>query len=145
MSFDNGIIRQLLDGIHGIVAADINKRIDLQFVQNRENFLINLHVLMDLRKLISAGPQKCGRRPLQKLNIQIGMNLCGHIHILLIQKALNPVQHAVHLVEATLNGVFVNACQAGVDDRSGAARLSYDNVSLFCRHFFILLFQWIPP
>ena len=64
MSLDNGIIGQLLDGIHGIIAADIDKDLDVQLIQYGKYLLIKCRVLMNIRQLIPAGAQECRRRPL---------------------------------------------------------------------------------
>ena len=134
MPLHDGIIGQLLDGIHGIVSSDINEGFDVQLVQNLENLLVDLTVLMDLRKLEPAGAKECGRSSLQQLDVHVGMDLSGQIHILLVQKALNSVKHSVNLVEASLSGRLIDACQTGIDHGSGAARLSYNDVAFLC-HF----------
>ena len=64
MSLDNGIIRQLLDGIHGIIASDIDKDLNIQLIQYGKYFFIKCRILMDIRQLITAGTQECRRRPL---------------------------------------------------------------------------------
>ena len=85
----NGIIRQLFDGIHGIVSADIDKRLDLQFIQYLEYLFVYLRILVNVRQLIPTGAQECRRCSLQQFDIHVGVNLRGQVHILLIQKSLN--------------------------------------------------------
>ena len=56
-----GIVRELLDGIHGIIAADVNEYFDIQLVQKGKDLLIDGLVLMNARQLITAGAQVSGR------------------------------------------------------------------------------------
>ena len=121
MTFNNRIIRKFFDRVHGVIAADVDKCLDLQLVQDTENFLINLHVLMDLRKFVTAGTKKCRRCPLQQLDIHIRMNLRGKIHVLLIQKSLDAVKHTVYFVKTTFNRCLVNPRKAGINNRSRPA------------------------
>ena len=85
---------------------------------------------MDLRQLIAAGAQERGRSSLQELQIQLVLDIVSHIHVLLINEALDTVAHAVHLTVATLHCSLENTCKACVDDRSRAAGLSYNNITL---------------
>ena len=55
MSLDNGIIGQLLDGIHGVIASDIDKDLNIQLIQYGKYLLIKCRVLMNIRQLIPAG------------------------------------------------------------------------------------------
>ena len=76
---------------------------------------------MDFRKFKPAGPQECGRSSFQQLNIQFGMDLSGKIDILLVQKALDPMEHSVHFVKSPLDGVPVYSRQTGIDHCCGAS------------------------
>ena len=116
VSFYDCVIRQFLDGIHGIISSDIDEGINFQFIQNFKNFVINFHVLMDFRQFKTAGTQECRWGSFQQLDIQIRMNLCGHIHISLIQQTLNTIQHTIYFVKATLNCVLINTSQTGVNN-----------------------------
>ena len=89
---------------------------------------------MDIRQLIPAGAQECGRCTLEQLDVNVGMNLGGQIHIHLIQETLNAVKHSIHLVESPLLGRLVDACQAGINHGGGASRLPYNNITFLC-HF----------
>ena len=73
MTFDNRIIRKFFDRIHGVIASDVDKCLDLQLVQDTENFLINLHVLMDLRKFVTAGTKIRTRCCLDQFKFAIGL------------------------------------------------------------------------
>ena len=134
MALQDGVVGQLLDGVHRIVPADVDECLNLQLVHDFEQLLIDFRILMDLRQLIAAGAQESRRRPLQELDVDIGMNLCGQVHILLVQEALNAVEHSVYLVEASLLGGLVDPRQAGIDHSGRAAGLTNDDVTFFC-HF----------
>src|SRR5699024_5550314 len=54
MTGDDGIVRQLLDRVHGIISADIDKSFDIQFVEDIENLVIYFSVLMDFRQFVTA-------------------------------------------------------------------------------------------
>ena len=132
LSGNDSIIRQLLDSIHGIISANVDKCIDLQFVQNIKDFLIDSSVFMDFRKLITAGTQKCGRSPFQKLNVKLGMDLGRKVDILLVKQPLDSVKHSIYLVKATLYCILVYARKTGINYRCWSAGLSYNNISFLC-------------
>ena len=76
---------------------------------------------MNLRQLVTAGAKECGRCPLQQLDVHVGMNLSSQVHILLIQKTLNAMEHSVYLVESSLLCGLVHAREAGIDYGSRSA------------------------
>ena len=45
----NGVIGKLFDGVHGVVAADVNKALDLQLVQDPKDLFKNFRIFMDFR------------------------------------------------------------------------------------------------
>ena len=51
----NCIIRKFLYGIHRIVSANVDKRINIQAVQDFKDFLINCFIFVNLRKLVTTG------------------------------------------------------------------------------------------
>ena len=138
LSGNDGIIRQLLDGIHGIISADVDKCIDFQFVQNIKDFLIDSSVFVDFRKLITAGTKKCRRGPFQKLNVKLGMNLGRKVDILLVKQTLDSVKHSIYLVKATLYCILIYTCKTRINYRCWASGLSYNNISFLCH-------RGIPP
>ena len=75
LSGKDRVVGKLFDGIHGVVSADIDKRFDIEFIEDLEDLLIDALVLVDLRQFEPAGSKKRGRRSLQKFNIQFGMDL----------------------------------------------------------------------
>ena len=50
----DGIVGKLLNGIHRIITANVDKCINIQLVQDLENLLINISVFMYFRKLVPA-------------------------------------------------------------------------------------------
>ena len=54
---DNAVVRQLLDRVHRVVAADVDKAVDLEILKDLEDLLIERLVLMDLRKLVAAAAE----------------------------------------------------------------------------------------
>ena len=54
MSGDDRIVRELFDRIHGIISADVDKCLDIQFVEDLEDLFIYFAVLMDLRQFVAA-------------------------------------------------------------------------------------------
>ena len=105
------VIRQFLDGIHGIVAADVDEAIDLQFIEDREDLLIGLDVLVDLRQFESAGSQISRRCSLQQLFVQSCFDVLGQIDVSLLQQTLDTVDHAVNFVVTSFLRGPVNPCQ----------------------------------
>ena len=95
------------------------------------------------RKLIAAGTKESRRGPLQKLDIELGMDLSRKVDILFIKKALNSVKHSIYLVKAALYCVLVYASKTGIDYRCGASGLSYNNISFLCHYGIPPLFQLI--
>ena len=71
MSGHDSVVGKLLDRVHRVISADVNKGFDIQLVKDRKDFLIDSLVLMDLRQLKAAGPKECRRGPLQELRIQL--------------------------------------------------------------------------
>ena len=48
-------IRKLLDGVHGVISANIDKRINIKTVQYTKDLLIDGLVFVDLRKFKTTG------------------------------------------------------------------------------------------
>ena len=122
------VIRQLPDGIHGIVAADIDERLDLVLVQQFEDLFKYRGSLFRIRQFKAAGAQESGRGLPQQLDQFIAAQHRVQIHQGFLQKALDAVAHAVHFVRAHGLGPAVDACQRAVDDRRRSAGLPHDYV-----------------
>ena len=75
VSRHNSVVGKFLDGVHGVISTDIDKRLNIQLVENRKNFLVHRFILMNLRQFVAAGSEESCRRPLQKFCVQ----LCGDI------------------------------------------------------------------
>ena len=125
-----GIVKQLADGVHGIVAADVDEHFDVQLIQQFENALIDRLVLMDFGQLVAAGAQEGGRGAFEQFQVQFILDMLGQVHILLIHEALDAVAHTVNLVVAAFFGCLEHAREAGVDDGRGAAGLTDKYVTL---------------
>ena len=50
----NRVVGQLFDGVHGIISADVNKRLNIQFLQDRKDLVVNRPVFVDLREFVPA-------------------------------------------------------------------------------------------
>lgn len=87
-----------------------------------ENILsyISRGVVTYLRQLEAAGTQIRGGSSLQKLNIQIGLDMLLQIHTPLLQKSLYAMEHAVYLLSSPVLGCLKHAGQAGINHRGGA-------------------------
>ena len=131
---EQGIVGKLLNGVHGVIAADIEKVLYLQLVQNGKYLIVYLPVITNLRQLETAGTQISGGRSFQKLNIQIRLDVLLQIHIPLLQKPLYAVEHAVHLPGAPVLGCLKHACQAGINHCGWTSGLPYDYITFYLCH-----------
>ena len=75
MTGNDRIIRKLLDRIHGIISTDVDKCFDIKLIQDAENLFIHFCILMNRRQFIAAGTQECSRGTLQKLFIQLCLDM----------------------------------------------------------------------
>ena len=123
------VVGELLDGVHRVVAADVDEALDVELVENVEDLDVDVLILVDGGQLVAAGAQEGGRGALEDLDVQLVLDIVGQIDVLLIEQALDAVAHAVDLVEAAIHGRLEHARQAGVDDSRRAAGLSYDDVA----------------
>ena len=48
------VIGKLLDGIHRVISADVDKAIDLKFIEHLEDLLVKLFVLIDVGELVTT-------------------------------------------------------------------------------------------
>ena len=123
------VVRHLGNGVHRVIAADVEEILDVQALQASEQLLVDLISLFDGRKFISAGTQIARRRALQKLDVDGIRKDRIQIDVAAVQEALDAVAHAVHGPEAKLFRLRENACQTGVDDCGGTAGLADDHIS----------------
>ena len=137
------VISQLADGIHRVVAADVEEIADVQLFQNLEQLDVDGLALggVPVRQLVAAAAQIAGRRALEQLDIQRGFQLFVQHTGAALQQARHAVQHAVDLARAAALAAFIHTRQAGVDDRSGTAGLTDDCV--FCHSFPPAFHGWL--
>ena len=76
-----------------------------------------------VRQFVAAAAQEAGRRAFQQLNVHFVGKDRVQIDELAFQHTGDAVLHAVDVLGAAGLGGLVDACQAGVDDGSGTARL----------------------
>ena len=127
------VTRQLADGVHAVVPADIEEHPDVQFVQKREDALVFGDVLFRVPELVAAAPQKRGGRALQELDLELSLQHAVQLDDVAAQKSLHAVFHAVDLCRAHLLRRLKDTRKARVDHARGPARLPYDRV-LSCFH-----------
>ena len=99
-----------------------------------EYLIIYIPVVTYLRQLETAGTQIRGGRPLQKLNIQIRLDVLLQIHIPLLQKSLYAMKHAVYLPGSPVLGCLKHTGQTGINHRGWAAGLPYDYIASYLCH-----------
>ena len=129
IAVDTGaVVCQLADGIHGVVAADVEEVAHIQLVQDRKQLFVDRLILPPIRQLIAAAAQKAGRGALQQLDVQVIREVLGQIHDPLLQKPRYTIAHTVHDGCAAVFATFKHTGQACIDDRGGAAGLTNDCV-----------------
>ena len=115
---------QLVDGVHAVVAADVEEPLDIQLLQNGEQLFKHRLVLLRRGQLVAAGAQEGGRRAFEQFDVNVGAQALREVADLFIQQALDAVQHAVHVLRAAVLAGLEHARQAGIDDGGGAAALA---------------------
>ena len=120
------VFSQLADGIHGVVAANVEEVANVQLFQDGEQLLVNGLVIVPIGQLIAAAAQEAGRGALEQLDIQVIGQHGGKIHHALLQQTGNAVAHAVNDLSAAALAALEYACQTSIDDGGRAARLTND-------------------
>ena len=120
------VLGQLADGIHGVVAANVEEVANVQLFQDGEQLLVNGLVIVPIGQLIAAAAQEAGRGALEQLDIQVIGQYGGKIHHALLQQTGNAVAHAVNDLSAAALAALEYACQTCIDDGGRAARLTND-------------------
>ena len=111
---------QLADGIHAVVAADIQKPSDIPFIQTLQDFFVNRVVLVS-RKLEAAGPQR--HRGGSSQLFQIGE--AGQVNGVVLENTFNAVEgteNPFHFFR--FRSGMDDTGQCGVDCTAGAAGLA---------------------
>ncbi len=122
------VLGKLVYGVHRIVAADIEKGVNIQFFKRFEDMFVSLFVALYCRQFIAAGAEEGRRRALQKVHIQVVFDVRGKVHNVPVQKPFNAVHHSVNNVCAPVLSRFKHTQKTCVDYRSGTARLPYDYI-----------------
>ena len=136
------VLGQLADGVHGIVAADVEEVADVQLFQNGEQLFVDGLVLMPVRQLVAAAAEEAGRGALEQLDVQIVRQHGGKIHHPLLQQTGNAIAHTVNDLCAAVLAAFKYACKACIDDGSRTARLTNDCIFTHDDFsFFVFLFR----
>ena len=129
------VVGQLADGVHRVVAADVEEVADVQLLQNVKQLNIDGLALggVPVGQLVAAGAEVAGRGALEQLDVQRSLQLVVQHAGAALQKAGNAVQHAVDLARAAALAAFIDTGQTCVDNGSRAAGLTDDCV--FCHGF----------
>ena len=136
------VLSQLADGVHGVVAADVEEVADVQLFQNGEQLFVDGLVLMPVRQLIAAAAEEAGRGALEQLDVQIVRQHGGKIHHPLLQQTGNAIAHTVNDLCAAVLAALKYACKACIDDGSRTARLTNDCIFTHDDFsFFVFLFR----
>ena len=122
------IAAELGDGVHRVVAADVEHRADVVLVKQGEQLDVGRGVRLRLGELVAAAAQIAGRRALEQLDAEPVVQQDVQLHEFLFQQSLDAVLHAVDLVCAQTAGGFIDACETGIDDGGRAAALADDDI-----------------
>ena len=120
------IVGQLADGVHGVVAANVEEVADVQLLQNGEQLLVDRLVVVPVGQLVTAAAQEAGRRALEQLDVEVVGQVLRQVYNVFLQQTGDTVAHAVNDLCAAVLAALKNTCQTCIDDRGGAARLAND-------------------
>ena len=132
------IAAELGDGIHRVVATDVEQRTDVVLVKQGEEFNERGGVHIRVRQLVAAAAQIAGRGALEQFDAHAVVQQNVQLQHLFLEQAFDAVLHPVDLLSSQTDRGFVDACQTGIDDGCGAAALANDDVF---RHENLLLIQ----
>ena len=119
---------ELGDGVHAVVAADVEHRVHLIAGEQLKQRFVHLVPHHRRGQLVAAAAQIGGRGALEQLDLQIAVEQAGQVRDLSLQKPLDAVLHAQHPHRAAAAGGLEHAGEAGVDDGGGAAALTYHEI-----------------
>ena len=122
------VAAELVDGVHAVVAADVEEVLDVVLLQQVEDFAEGGVILLGLGQAVAAGAQEGAGRALEDLKVQVGADHRAHVHHALLQEALDAVAHAVDMIRAPADRILKNTGQAGVDDGCRAAALADNHI-----------------
>ena len=119
---------QLRDGIHRVVAADVEHGADVVLVKQSEQLDERGSIGVRVGQLEAAAAQIAGRSTLEQLDAHAVVQQNVELQQLLLEQTFDAVLHAVHLVCTQTAGGFVYARKAGVDHGGRAAALTNDDI-----------------
>ena len=120
------VICQLADGVHGVVAADVEEVTDVQLLQDGKQLLVHSFIGVPVRQFVAAAAQEAGRRALEQFDVEVVRQQGGQIHHALLQQACNTVAHAVYDIGTAALAALEHTGQTCVDNGSRTARLTND-------------------
>ena len=123
-----GVVAQFEDGIHAVVAADIEEVADIIAAQHVENFLIDGLHLVAFRQFVAAASQIRSGGVAQQGELPRRAEHVRQVDHVVLEQPLNAVAHAVNMLYAVLAAGAENARKAGIDDTGGAAALADNRV-----------------
>ena len=121
------IAGQFRDGIHRVVAADVEHGTDVVLVKQGEQLDERGGIGVRVGQLEAAAAQIAGRSTLEQLDAHAVIQQDVELQQLFLEQTLDAVLHAVHLVCTQTAGGFVYARKAGVD-HGGRAALTNDDI-----------------
>ena len=119
---------QLCDGIHRVVATDVEHRADVVLVKQGEQLDKRGSIGIRVGQLEAAAAQIAGRSALEQFDAHAVIQQDVEFQQLFLEQTLDAVLHAVHLVCTQTAGSFVYARKAGVDHGGRAAALTNDDI-----------------
>ena len=132
---------QLGDGVHGVVAADVEHRADVVLVKQGEQLDKRGGIGIRVRQFEPAAAQIAGRGALEQFNAHAVVQQNVQLHHLFLQQTLNAVLNSVDLIGTQTACGLVHAGQTGIDDGGRAAALADDDVLGHENLLFISTFQ----
>ena len=135
------VSRKLVDGVHGIIAANVENAVDSKGSQAAFNVLVDGRFFGDFRKFVSTASQKARRRFGEKFHgvlllVNAALLVCsaflldflwkeqvGQVGIATIKKAFNSILHAVNF-DAFFVRTRDNSCKGRIDCYCWTARLT---------------------
>ena len=136
------VLRQLADGVHRVVAADVEEVADVQLLEDGEQLLVHSLVGVPVGQLVAAAAEEAGGGALEQLDVKVIGQQGGQVNDPLLQKTGYAVAHTVDDVCATALAALEHTRQTCVDDRGGAAGLANDCIFTHDDFsFFVFLFR----
>src|SRR5699024_1588783 len=89
------VVGQLADGVHRVVAADVEEVADVQLFQDVEQLFVDGFVLVPVGQLVAAAAQEAGGGPLEQFDVQVILQQGAKVHHPLFQQAGHAVAHPV--------------------------------------------------